>query len=358
MKTCFTSLVVLAAAAHSAHGWWDNGHMMVAEVATQCLASEDLATLTALLSGYDKEFPNTGYPTTAAIWPDLMKCDSFVSTYCPSDKTPALKMLDEWHYINLPLNVDGTDFQNLTSKDGDKLLKASMGGQSNEVLAKTLVMFGKTQSDHAANFGLRMLLHIFGDMQNPMHDVAGQAPQFPTGDAGGNFWNFPKGCVGSNLHGLWDSVGGKYGAVNWSPTFVAGTPDYDALKANATKLAAKFTAADDKLGFDAYKNVPYADFVAAMNGKAFNGKIFDNILESYDIARAVAYKGLDFTCDMSSGRCVIPCPSQSYVDTLIATAEKSIAVGGKRLCVVLTQLARQIRALKLTNPNKPTPAPT
>ncbi|KAF0709483.1 hypothetical protein As57867_005890, partial [Aphanomyces stellatus] len=359
MKTCFTSLVVLAAAAHSALGWWDNGHLLFAEVASQCLAKDDLTTLNTLLSGYDKEFPNTGYLTTAAIWMDLMKCDSVVSTYCPSDKTPSLKMLDEWHYINLPLNVNGTDFKNLTSKDSDKLVKESKGGQSIEILGKTVVLFNKTQSDHAANFALRLFVHVFGDVHNPAHNVGGVSAEFPNGDSGANMWTFPKGCVASNLHAIWDAAGGKYGNINWNVDFVEGTPNYKELQTNATKLLQKYTlAADDKLGFAALKDVPYVDFMKAMTGKNNDGLFRAAILESYDNAREYAYKGLNFTCTMENGRCVIPCPTQTYVDKVIEIAEKAIAVGGQRMCVTLTQLARQIRALKLSTPATTTVAPT
>ncbi|KAG9403340.1 hypothetical protein AC1031_005986 [Aphanomyces cochlioides] len=350
MKTCVALLV--AAAATTVQAWWDNGHMLVAEVASQALAPNDLATINSLLSQYDDAFPNTGSVTTAAIWADLIKCDSIVSTYCPSTTTPALKMLDNWHFIDLPLNVNGSDYQGLTSANGDALVAASLGGQAYEIMTKTFTFFGKTQSSHAANWALRMFIHIFGDIQNPMHDVAGVSNVLPGGDAGGNSFLFNSPCPSTNLHALWDSVGAKYGTVNWSPSFTVGSPDYTALQKNATYIATKYANLTDSLNFAALKDVDYATFTAAMNNKP--SKVLGNILESYDNARQVAYKNIDLNCQLDAkGKCYNPCPSQAYYDSVIETSEKQIALGGKRLAVILTQFARQIRTLNLATPTKP-----
>ncbi|ETV68514.1 hypothetical protein H257_15512 [Aphanomyces astaci] len=357
--TCIGSLVLLAAAAQSVHGWWDNGHMLVSEIATQSLAPSDVTTLNALLSKYDRDFPNTGTVTTASIWGDLIKCSSVVSTYCPSVTTPALNMLDEWHYVNLPVNVNGTDYKNLTSSDGTKLIKEAQGGQALDFLTKTFTTFGKTQSAHAANWALRMLLHVFGDIANPMHNVAGMTSLFPDGDFGGNKFLFKKPCVGSNLHAIWDSVGAKYGSVNWSPTFVPGSADYAALQANATALLSKYGTVPDKLDFGSVKDVDYPKFVTAMNSEPLV-KIQRTFLESYDVARQVAYKNIDLNCTLDDKqKCINPCPSSDYVNALIASAEASITVQGKRLSVILTQIAKQIRALNLLTPvTTPAPPPT
>ncbi|RHY31984.1 hypothetical protein DYB32_002965 [Aphanomyces invadans] len=351
---CFTTLAVLSAVSQLANGWWDNGHMLVSEIATQTMAPADVTTVNTLLAMYDADFPNTGSITTAAIWGDLIKCNSVVSTFCPSTKTPALNMMDEWHYVNLPLNVNGTDYKNLNSTTGDALVKEAFGGQALDFLNKALTMFSKTKSAHSANWALRMVLHVFGDISNPMHNVGGVNSVFPAGDLGGNKFLFKAPCVGTNLHAIWDSVGGKYGTVNWSPTFTPGTADYTALQTNATALLTKYAAVQDKLAFASVKDVDYAKFVSAMSAKPAM-KIQATILESYDVARHVAYKNIDLNCTLDDkGMCVNPCPSSDYVNALIDTAEASITIQGKRMSVILTQFAKQIRALNLLSPIVPT----
>ncbi|KAF0716547.1 Aste57867_2795 [Aphanomyces stellatus] len=133
MKTCFIALVVLAATAHSAHGWWDNEHMVVSKIATQCLAKEDVCY----------------------VWQDAVE--------------PRRQL---W-------------------------------------------------SAHAHPH--------HGDMQNPVHSVNGSGPDFPLasgGDVGGNFWNLNSPCPATNLHALWDAVGGKYGSVDWSLNIVEGSSQH------------------------------------------------------------------------------------------------------------------------------------
>ncbi|KAF0709430.1 hypothetical protein As57867_005889, partial [Aphanomyces stellatus] len=60
MKVAFTSAVVLAAAATSSvQAFWDNGHQMVGEIASQLLDPKDLATINSLLQDWEEAYPNT-----------------------------------------------------------------------------------------------------------------------------------------------------------------------------------------------------------------------------------------------------------------------------------------------------------
>ncbi|KAJ8571827.1 hypothetical protein ON010_g5005 [Phytophthora cinnamomi] len=48
----------------STHAWWDNGHMLVGEVATQLMDSTDVATIESILKQWDEDFPNNGREST------------------------------------------------------------------------------------------------------------------------------------------------------------------------------------------------------------------------------------------------------------------------------------------------------
>ena len=52
------------------------------------------------------------------------------------------------------------------------------------------------------------LIHLVGDIHQPLHTVSFFSDQFPDGDRGGNlFWIKPKGVV--KLHSFWDGLMGE-----------------------------------------------------------------------------------------------------------------------------------------------------
>ncbi|EQC32850.1 hypothetical protein SDRG_09385 [Saprolegnia diclina VS20] len=329
-----TTLAVYATT--TAVAFWDAGHETVAEIATQLLPKDDVATLNSILSRWNSQFPNTGELTTAAIWPDLIKCSS-KAPYCPSPLLPSLYWLDEWHYLDLPLNVNGTDWHGLTSKDGDKLIAASIGGKAIDTLNNALSTFGKTGSNWSANLMLRFLLHTFGDVHQPLHTVAGISADFPNGDNGGNSYQFAQPCnAGSNLHGIWDSGANLY-PVNWSPN--VNDPNRLEITKNATALIAKFQGQPDALNFAQFAGLSYPDFLKAMKKTGIPSVFF----ESYDLARSVVYKGIDLT--VSNGK--VPCPTPEYQAKLLATFEQRVYTAGSRLAVILSQVAKQLRSATL-----------
>jgi hypothetical protein len=65
------------------------------------------------------------------------------------------------------------------------------------------------------SFNLRLMIHYFGDIHQPLHSVSRYTADYPNGDAGGNLFRIPNsGVTGSinNLHSVWDSVGYAYEA--------------------------------------------------------------------------------------------------------------------------------------------------
>ncbi|KAH9141118.1 hypothetical protein LEN26_005237 [Aphanomyces euteiches] len=333
MKIALASLALVSSVAVA---WWDNGHQLIGEVATQLLAKEDVATINSLLGVWNNDYPNTGEITTATIWPDLIKCDSVSATYCPSPKKPAVKFTDDWHYIDIPANVNGSDWHGLTSKDVDALIKASIDGKGLYTLQQTLNTLAKTHSTWSANFVLRFFLHVFGDIHQPLHTTAGISDKFPAGDAGGNSYQFITPCSGTNLHAIWDNVAGVY-TNNWYPDSIPGSQARKDLSANATKLIAKYGSNTDSLNYAKYAALPnYASFLSAVQNDKLLEKTF---LESYDLSRTVTYVGLDYTFTGSK----IPCPSADYQTKLVSTVEPRVVLAGQRMAAFLTQFAKQLR---------------
>ncbi|DAZ94246.1 TPA: hypothetical protein N0F65_004958 [Lagenidium giganteum] len=314
--------------------WWDNGHMLVGQVATQLMAPKDVATIESVLSKWEADFPNTNTITTAAIWPDLVKCKK-VTSYCTSPLTPSLGQMEEWHFVDLPVNTDGSDWN---GKEADfDLFKESLGGEAVDFIEKSMSIMATTKSNWAANLVLRNVIHVIGDLHQPLHTVGGVTPELPKGDQGGNSWVFQQPCPATNLHALWDAAGGEYSLNNWAPKI-----DFqDKLEKNATELLSYLPSAADGIDFEQYKDLPYEKFQEAM--VKGNG-IKSIILDSYNYAQNMLYPSLDLTNISDKKDITVVCPADWYFTWAAQVAKMRIAQGGKRLSVVLTQFARQLRA--------------
>ncbi|KAF1329411.1 hypothetical protein FI667_g6036, partial [Globisporangium splendens] len=336
MKTFAVIAVAAAAAVNTVDAFWDNGHMLVGEIASQLLTSPDRSTIQYVLNKWEDDFPNTNTTATAAIWPDLIKC-SKMSASCTTPVLPSFTQMEKWHFVNLPLNVNGTKWG---GQEPDLTLFAlSFGGEAVDVLEKSMTTFATTKSNWAANLVLRNLIHIVGDLHQPLHVVAAVSKTNPAGDQGGNLYKFTTPCANANLHALWDASGGEY-LNNWSPNTSA---IQSALTANATALLEALPANADTLNFEDYKNLSYSDFVSNVTGKSLFRHM---ILESYKLSTAEVYPRLNLTYNAEG---FVACPSQEYFDFAKTTMKTRIAIAGKRLSVVLTQLARQLRVLGLAN---------
>ncbi|ETI46052.1 hypothetical protein L914_21264 [Phytophthora nicotianae] len=322
------------------HGWWDNGHMLVGEVAKQLMNEADVITIESILSKWNEDFPNTGEITTSAVWMDLIKCIS-VSSYCQSPLTPSITSMSDWHYIDLPVNINGDKWED---KDADlSLFDDTMGGDAVSVIEGALKSFKTTKSSWAVNLFLRNFIHIFGDLHQPLHTVAGVSEAFPEGDGGdggGNSEYFVSPCAFSNLHAVWDAAGGLYSLNNWA----LDIDDFKStLQSNATELISLLPNISDTLNFSQYENATYNELYTAL---VTNSGLREVILETYSYADTVVYSGLDLNAT-SSGN--YPCPSSSYLSMAGEISQKRIAMGGSRLAIILKHFAAQVRALGLAD---------
>ncbi|KAG2521595.1 hypothetical protein JM16_004213 [Phytophthora kernoviae] len=299
-------------------GWWDNGHMLVGEVASQLMDAADIATIQSVLAKWEDDFPNTAELATTAIWPDLIKCTS-VSSYCASVDSPSFTAMGDWHYIDLPVNINGEKWED---KDADlTLFDDTLGGDAVSVIESTLQSFKTTKSNWAANLLLRNFIHIFGDLHQPLHTVAGISEAYLEGDGGGNSEYFASPCASSNLHALWDAAGGIYSLNNWALNIDDFKP---ALQSNASELIALLPSISDSLNFSQYENMTYNNFYTAM---VTNSVLREVVLETYSY----------------------PCPSKEYMAMAATICQRRIAIGGSRLAIILKYFAAQLRTLGLAD---------
>ena len=87
-------------------------------------------------------------------------------------------------------------------------------------MKKTLKNKNKPKFDSglALSFAWRYLIHLVGDLHQPLHASALYSEMFPNGDRGGNSFkiSYPDDKQVKNLHALWDSCVGQYGSI-WAP---------------------------------------------------------------------------------------------------------------------------------------------
>ena len=136
----------------------------------------------------------------ASTWADEIKGD--IRFYNDGDKpTPLLpgyvsmERRSDWHFIQVPISVDGVAIPAMT---GVSLL---------DTLQKMVAELS-TGSDMARAYNLPWLIHIVGDLHQPLHCVTrfSLAHGAPLGDLGGNAFKVRDGSQTTNLHLYWDNL--------------------------------------------------------------------------------------------------------------------------------------------------------
>lgn len=87
----------------------------------------------------------------------------------------------------------------------------------------------------------RYLVHVVGDMHQPLHSVALFNATYPTGDAGGNFFKvkMPDGST-QNFHSFWDAGGFKIQNDSWVLTRPLNLQNYTILRQVAQQYMDEF----------------------------------------------------------------------------------------------------------------------
>ncbi len=147
--------------------WSKTGHRVIGEVAEQYLTGKTKKALKKLLRGQSLAAVST--------FADEIKADS---TY---------RKFSAWHYVNIP---KGKNYNEVTpSKYGDLVIGVE------KCIA---IIKDKKSTDEDKAFHLKMLVHLIGDLHQPMH--VGRLE-----DRGGNDIQIQWFDRGTNLHRLWDS---------------------------------------------------------------------------------------------------------------------------------------------------------
>lgn len=164
--------------------WNAAGHEIVAQIAFVYLSEPAKAKIATLIGRANRPLKSDTF-MRAAIWMDAPK----------QRLNSRLRML---HYIDWPYSQDGSS---LVFVDGPNALQAL--NTSTALLNNPNTAFREKQKQ------LKILLHVLGDIHQPLHSITKISRLYPEGDKGGNLTAIYATRVSHNLHGFWDK-GGAY----------------------------------------------------------------------------------------------------------------------------------------------------
>jgi hypothetical protein len=206
-----------------AFAWGAIGHMAVAYVAYQKLTPaaqarvRDLLKLNPDYAKWDKQVPPGASAAEhdmmifafASVWADDIKGEPQYSDDGSQggnvpDGSPSssqnigysdLLRHRYWHFVDTPFSPDHTRVEPSPTPNAETQIVAFR-----KVLASS-------QSDELKSYDLAWLLHLVGDVHQPLHAVARFTQAETHGDAGGNKVKLT-GDASSNLHAYWDDLPG------------------------------------------------------------------------------------------------------------------------------------------------------
>lgn len=266
----------------TAWAWDDFGHMEVAAVAYPLLTAKTkakVATLLALNPRYANwivgakaaDRPRAAF-MRAATWADSIKSDPGYAGTDPQTGPAAGQNIGYgdhlkhayWHFVDQPFSPDGT-----------ALVPPPAPNAATQIPLLRAALADAGTSDDVKSYDLVWLLHLVGDVHQPLHCVSRYDHADPTGDRGGNnvkitgnvqppVCDDPRYCPfgpPAELHAFMDDIEGSGYAT--APVLAAA-----AKLAKAPKAAAAVVDVDAWIGegLDAAKTKVYVSPIDAGDG--------------------------------------------------------------------------------------------
>jgi hypothetical protein len=240
-KSALAVCFAISLAASPCFAWHEVGHMLTVLVAYKQLSpgdtpSEAIKRLVAILKhhprfkedfaaampeGLNEDGEARWLLCRASVWPDMVRGDRENPPLFPPD--PAKKSSysrPNWHYIDTPLCIVPKETSNEQAKELEEKGRArqqlATDCPADEAKVKNVlqaIAFNRqrlasgTPEEQAV--ALCWLLHLLGDIHQPLHSVTAFSPHLldpasqPNGDKGGNSIHLPNH---GNLHALWDAA--------------------------------------------------------------------------------------------------------------------------------------------------------
>jgi hypothetical protein len=209
------ALLVLAFVPSAAVAWNSFGHMTVAALAYDRLdpAVRDRVDTLLRLNPMYKTWVD-GVPRAdaaklafvmASTWPDIIKDDKSYTNDGETPNGPGASqnigysdtlMHRYWHYVDVPFSTDGTPLEQPRTPNALTQIEAFRAALASE-----------DASDQVKSYDLVWLLHLVGDVHQPLHTTSRFSMDLPHGDRGGNSVKLcDKPRCRDELHALWDAI--------------------------------------------------------------------------------------------------------------------------------------------------------
>ncbi len=226
MRSIFIATLILCFLTSPAGAWHHAGHRLTAEIAFDLLNPEQQRHVTQILRAHPRfrqdfaalmaqEVADGNADDAArwifahaANWPDqVAEIDEWVRRKYHRST---------WHYINLPVFLTEEDQTELTGKLEQNVsmeFEPPLRRDLNIVQAlkgNLLVWRDESASDADKALALCWILHLAGDLHEPLHTVAlFSSAHFPGGDRGGNLIDIKRAQGVTNLHAVWDGLANR-----------------------------------------------------------------------------------------------------------------------------------------------------
>lgn len=163
--------------------WNALGHRLIAKIAYNQLTPKAKCTFNRYNRAVNKSFTPQNW-VNAAVWLDTIRYQK-------------IEKYNSMHYVDWYYSEDGTSLPPFNQINAISGINQSMD---------TL----KEPSANNLNKGLalRVILHVVGDIHQPMHTISQVSREYPEGDRGGNLVILSKNSIAKNLHSYWDNGGG------------------------------------------------------------------------------------------------------------------------------------------------------
>ncbi|MBS9462698.1 S1/P1 nuclease [Flagellimonas sp. 389] len=182
--------------------WGKTGHRVTGHIAQNHLSGKAKRALNDLLDGHSLAFVST--------YADEIKADRSNSKFSP------------WHYVNYPLDMRYEDSE-----------KSEFGDVVMAIEECIRVVKNKNSERENRVFHLKMLVHLVGDLHQPMHASRAE-------DKGGNDIQLQWFGEGTNLHRVWD----KNLIVSYGMTYTELATELDRLPRRERKKIQEGTIYD------------------------------------------------------------------------------------------------------------------
>ncbi len=191
MKKWFSVLLLWLPA--TVFSWNALGHRLVAQIAYDQMTPHAKNTFNKFNHALEAVYKPQSF-INSAVWLDTLRYQD-------------VNWFAAMHYIDLPFSNDGS------------LLPPSQ--EVNAVWAidkSTRLLLNQYATDFDKGMGFRILLHVVGDLHQPLHAATRITETLPKGDRGGNLVALQDNAVAKNLHAYWDRGAGLLVNKHTSPT--------------------------------------------------------------------------------------------------------------------------------------------